>query len=91
MRSYFQEANPNYIRPSFNQSDSSDRAWIIFGSDDRATNPSNQVKSNGKNPAEMNEDDLIFCSPTVSEFSYDNKLWDESNFIFVYHRKITLS
>jgi len=79
---FFQEANPNHTRPSINQSakeDSSDIAWIIFGSNDRSTNQSDQVKSNGKDPAEMNEDDLILCSPTVPGFSYGNKIWGEQN------------
>ena len=80
---YFREANPNYNRPRINNSikqDSSDRAWIFLGSDKPSTNQSNQVKSNGKVPTEMTEDDLILCSPTVTGFIYDNKLWGKHSF-----------
>ena len=80
---YFREANPNYTRPRINESikhESSDGAWIIFGSDDRPTNQSDQVKSNGKVPAEITEDDLILCSPTVPGFSYGIKLWGEQSY-----------
>lgn len=75
---FFQEANPNHTRPSINQSvkqDSSDWPWIIFESDDHFTNQSDQLKSNGKDPAEMDEDDSVLCSPNVPGFSYGNKLW----------------
>lgn len=50
---------------------------MMFGIDDRSTDQSDQVKSTGKDPAEMNDDDLILCSPTVPGFSYGNKLWGE--------------
>ena len=79
---FFHEANPNHTRPTINQlakQDTSDEAWMMFGSDDRSTNQSHQVKSNGKYPAEMDEDGLILCSPTVPGFSYGNKLWGEPN------------
>ncbi|KAI4176452.1 MAG: hypothetical protein LQ343_000988 [Gyalolechia ehrenbergii] len=77
---YFQEANPNYTRPRISESgkqDSTDIGGIIFWSDGDSAKRSNQVKSNGKDPAEMKEDDLILCSPTVPGFSYGNILWAE--------------
>lgn len=79
---FFYEANPNHTRPSINglaKQDSSDEAWMIFGGDDGSANQSQQVKSNGKDPAELNEDDLILCSPTVPGFSYGNKIWGEQS------------
>ena len=79
---FFQEANPNHTRPSINElakQHSSDEAWMLFGSDDRSANQSHRVKSNGKDSAEMNENDLILCSPTVPGFSYGNKIWGEQN------------
>ena len=82
---YFQEANPNYTRPRINGSEhenSSNNTFILFESDDRSTNQSDQVKSNGKDPTDMAEDDLILCSPTVPGFSYGNKLWVERNFLY---------
>jgi len=80
-RVFFHEANPNYTRPRIHESakQDSDESWMIFGIDDRSTDQSDQVKSTGKDPAEMNEDDLILCSPTVPGFSYGNKLWGEQS------------
>ena len=80
---FFQEANPNYTRPRINecvQQGSPNGGWIIFGTDDRSTSQSDQVKSNGKDPAAMDEDDLVLCSPVVPGFSYGNKLWGELRF-----------
>jgi hypothetical protein len=77
---YFREANPNYTRPRNNEPtkpDSSVGTWINFGGDDCPANQFDQVKSNGKVPTEMTEDELILCSPTVPGFSYGNKLWDK--------------
>ena len=92
-RVFFHEANPNYAKPRINESakqDSSDDAWTIFGIDDRSKNQSDQVKSTGKDPAKMNEDDLILCSPTVPGFSYGNKLWGEQSSLVGYRLQITL-
>ena len=91
-RVFFQEANPNHTRPRIKESakqDLSDGVWIIFGIDDRSTNQSDQVKSTGKDPAEMNEDDLILCSPTVPGFSYGNKLWGEQSSLVAYPPEVT--
>ena len=78
---FFHEANPNYVRPRISESaknESSDFAKIFFSSDGDSDNRSDQIKENGKGPAEMKEDDLILCSPTVPGFSYGNKLWGQS-------------
>ena len=80
---YFQEANPNYTRPRINGSEHENllnNIFVLFESDDRSTSQSDQVKSNGRDPADMTEDDLILCSPTVPGFSYGNKLWGERDF-----------
>ena len=74
---YFQEANLNYARPWINRSEHENFLNNIFSpfkSDNELINQSNQVKSNGKNPTDMMEDDLILCSSTVLGFSYGNKL-----------------
>lgn len=73
----FQKANPNYTKPRINGSEhenSSNNIFFLSESDDRSTS---QVKSNGRDPADMTEDDLILCSPTVPGVSYGNKLWGE--------------
>lgn len=77
---YFQEANPNHTGPRISElgeRDSTDIGGISFWSGDELDNQSNQVKSNGTDPAEMKEEDLILCSPTVPGFSYANKMWGE--------------
>lgn len=71
-----------WVRPRISESgkrDSSDIGGLIFWGDDDSTNQSVQVKSNGKDPAEMKDDDLILCSPTVPGFSYGNKLWGKQH------------
>lgn len=93
-RVFFHEANPNYTRPRINEStkqDLSDEDWMIFGIDDRSTKQSDQVRSTGKDPAEMNEDDLILLSPTVPGFSYGNKLWGQSSSLVAYWLEVKLS
>ena len=41
-----------------------------------------QVKSNGVEPAELTEDDLLICCPTVLGFSFGEKLWGEFYLIY---------
>ena len=62
----------------------------MFGTDDRSANQSDQVKSTGKDPTEIDEDDLILCSPTVPGFNYGDKLWGEQNFLVAYRPEVTL-
>lgn len=74
---YFQEANPNYTTPRINGSEhenSSNNTYIFFENDDRSTNQFDQIKNNDKNSVDMTKNELIFCSSTVLEFNYDNKL-----------------
>ena len=90
---YFPEANPNYTRPRISElgkQDSTDIGGITFWSDGDSANRSNQVKSNDKDPAEMKEDDLIVCSPTVAGFSYGDKLWGQPNSLIAYCREVIL-
>jgi len=35
----------------------------------------NKVKSNGKEPTELKNNNLLICSPTVLGFSLNNKFW----------------
>ena len=37
-----------------------------------------QVKSDGVEPAELTEDDLLICCPSVLGFSFGEKKWEES-------------
>lgn len=70
---FFRENNPNYVRPRISgltEKKSLDNGWFSFVFDD-------EVKSNGRAPSEMKEDDLLLCSPTVRGWSFGNKLWRE--------------
>jgi len=70
----FREVNPNYARPRIDglaKQDTSSEGWLILGSDKQ----SDEVKSNGLDPEEMQEDDLLICSPTVFGWSFGNKQW----------------
>jgi len=35
----------------------------------------NKVKSNSKEPTELNNNNLLICSPTILGFSLNNKFW----------------
>jgi len=81
---YFREANPNYAKPRVNGSteqDLSSWGWITFATDNHSTSRYDQVRSNGKSPDDVTDDDLIICSPTVPGFTYGNKLWGEHSFL----------
>jgi len=70
---FFRENNPNYVRPRISgltEKKSLDDGWFTLV-------PESEVKSNGKEPSEMKEDDLLLCSPTVRGWSFGNKLWRE--------------
>jgi len=70
---FFRENNPNYVRPRISgltERKYLDDGWFTLV-------PENEVKSNGREPTEMKEDDLLLCSPTVRGWSFGNKLWRE--------------
>ncbi len=70
---FFRENNPNYVRPRISgltEKKSLNDAWFAFV-------PENEVKSNGREPNKMTEDDLLLCSLTVRGWSFGNKLWRE--------------
>jgi hypothetical protein len=78
---FFREANPNYTMPYIEKSapkkSTTGNEFMFFSIDDPSEKQSGRVNRSGKDPAEMMEDDLILCSPTVPGFSYRNKMWGE--------------
>ena len=74
---YFREANPNYARPSIDESNknSSNNDWVLWGEKDSSEKLPDVVKSNGMEPANVEGDGLLICSPTVLGFSLGIKLW----------------
>ncbi|KAL2376051.1 hypothetical protein RJZ90_007765 [Blastomyces dermatitidis] len=81
---FFCQMNPNYTRPRINQRNHSyvDNDGIthldvsaFFDNQDQRMRE--QVKSNGVNPTEMKDDDLLICCPTVLGYSFNDNLWME--------------
>ena len=74
---FFWKMNPNYSRPRTDldvtrPNKSGQPPPPGYG-------PSNRVvKSDGIEPAELTEDDLLICCPTVLGFSFGEKQWGES-------------
>jgi hypothetical protein len=76
----FREYNPNYTKPSVDElrkHTNSDMYIFDFAKlfDDPAEKKLDKVKSNGKEPAELKNDNLLICSPTVLGFSLNDKFW----------------
>ena len=70
---FFRENNPNYVRPRISglteKKSLNDGCFSLL--------PENEVKSNGREPSQMKEDDLLLCSPTVRGWSFGSKRWRE--------------
>ena len=74
----FQEYNLNYTKPSINKLRKHTNSNIyIFDFaklfDGPAEKKLNKVKSNSKEPAELKNNNLLICSPTILGFSLNNK------------------
>ncbi|KAI9748613.1 MAG: hypothetical protein M4579_007174 [Chaenotheca gracillima] len=74
---YFRRINPDYQRPSIHDSEQISvhfyESSAMFGV--REQTP--QVQSTGKRPVDLEEDEVLICSPTVLGFSFGQKLWAE--------------
>lgn len=70
----FRKSNPSYPRLFTKKSDGID----MWGC--RSTDQSNseRVKSNGVDPDEMKDDDLLICPATALGFSLNDKFWGEA-------------
>ncbi len=75
---FFRKINPNYSRPHITEAadmESIDLSLFMFNVSE--SEPDNHVQSNGREPADMKENDLLICSPTVYGFSFNDKIWGE--------------
>ena len=54
-------------------------AFDYFENDDRSTSQSEPIQRKSKDPTEMDENELILCSPTGPGFSYGQDLVTRSN------------
>jgi hypothetical protein len=78
---FFLKMNPNYSRP---------RTDLEVTRQSRSGPPSgsppgyrsSQVKSDGVEPAELTEDDLLICCPTVLGLSFGEKIWGEFSLLY---------
>jgi hypothetical protein len=69
---FFWKMNPNYSRPR------TDLDVTRPNQPPPGWSTRTVVKSNGIEPAELTEDDLLICCPTVLGFSFGEKIWGES-------------
>jgi hypothetical protein len=68
---FFWKMNPNYSRPRADLAGS--RNSNVSGGPPPP--PSKPIQSEDVEPAELTEDDLLICCPTVLGFSFGEKLW----------------
>ncbi len=70
---FFEEINPNNSRPRVNEP--GQMPWAPLVSSASSNGPSRrQVKSISIEPADLQEDELLICCPTVPGLSLGNKL-----------------
>jgi hypothetical protein len=84
---YFQEENPNYIRPAIKEPNRGPlplSSWTFIGLDDgdETDKELSPVKDKGMDPLEVEGDDLLVCSPTVPGFSLGTSRWGEHLILF---------
>jgi hypothetical protein len=80
----FHQNNPGYEKPSIDKPKRSD--LIDFLS---ITEQPEKAKTKGLDPAQLDEDGLLICSPTVLGFSYSDKMW--CKYIFTIYKINTLT
>jgi hypothetical protein len=76
---FFWKMNPNYSRPRADLAEMSrDRVVRLGGPPPLPPQSSrNIIQGEDVEPAELTEDDLLICCPTVLGFSYNKKIWGE--------------
>jgi hypothetical protein len=75
---FFHKINPNYSRPRIIEpvkQESIDLDHFFWGTKDDSKTKQDEVTSNGLEPAELKENELVICCPTVPGFSFGDKLW----------------
>jgi hypothetical protein len=80
---YFREENPNYTRPSIEESNKgSPTGWHMIDLDEDDETSSSPAKDSETDPSEVKGDDLLICSPTIPGFSLGNGRWGEHLILF---------
>ncbi|KAF2843553.1 hypothetical protein M501DRAFT_994516 [Patellaria atrata CBS 101060] len=67
---------PNYSRPKINEEDDAS-SNLPFDLLRPSQSLPEQVRSTGLDPADVTEECLLICCPTVAGFSLNEKLWGE--------------
>ncbi|KAF1963459.1 P-loop containing nucleoside triphosphate hydrolase protein [Byssothecium circinans] len=73
---FFRKMNPNYSKPKASEEDDANPISLFSLLHHSQPQPE-RVRSTGLEPADLTEDDLLICSPTVPGFSFTDKLWAE--------------
>jgi hypothetical protein len=84
----FRKINPNYPRFRNKKPICTDFEFdvgLLIGSSADQSH-SSKVRSNGKEPSEMSEDELLTCCPTLLGFSLSHKFWGKSSQPYKYGR-----
>lgn len=78
---FFRKINPNHSRPQINEpaniKSGTSAIDVDLFSEISSEPPPDQVKSNGMEPTEMKENELLIYCLTVPGFSFGDKLWGE--------------
>ena len=77
---FFRKVNPNYSRPPVIEPENSDSGisyWTFGEFGEPESEPADQIQSYAKGLADMTENDLLICCPTVLGFSLNDKIWGE--------------
>ena len=75
---FFRKINPNYTRPQPNElvkKKTDGNRWAEMFLESSSERALDQVKSNGVQPTQIEEKDLLICCPTVPGFGLGDKLW----------------
>lgn len=74
----FRKSNPSYPRLFTKKADGVAIDLGLWGTSSTSQSDSERVKSNGIDPGEMKEEDLLIYSPTLLGFSLGDKFWGEA-------------
>ncbi|KAK3700527.1 hypothetical protein LTR37_015928 [Vermiconidia calcicola] len=74
---FFRQSNPGYTRSSVDRPARETSSWEDLWCFNDVNDSPEQVENTVMAFAEMGDEDLLICSPTVLGFSYTDKMWLE--------------
>ena len=69
---FFRRINPNYDRPQVDPT-----SWLDLWAGSYSDGRQGDIKNSEVQPQELEDEDLLVCSPTVLGFSLSKKRWRE--------------